>query len=217
MITIVDYDAGNIRSIVNMLRAIGVKSRVTGDAGEVRRADRLLLPGVGHFDHGMRALSARGLDEAMTERAVVQGKPLLGICLGAQLLTAGSEEGSEAGLGWIDGRTVAFDRARLDAALRVPHMGWADTWATRPSPLSDALESDARFYYVHSYHMVVDAPEQAILAARHGYEFTAGVMKGSVLGVQFHPEKSHAFGLALLRAFAAWQPATHAEQAKPAA
>jgi glutamine amidotransferase len=207
MITIVDYDAGNIRSIVNMLSQLGIKSRISGEPAEIETAERLILPGVGHFDYGMRNLAQRGLVEALNARVLGEGVPMLGICLGAQLLTRGSEEGELPGLGWIAARTVRFDRARMDARLRVPHMGWADTWASRESPLAKSIPADARFYYVHSYHIVCDEPEQAILAARHGYEFTAGVGRGNVLGVQFHPEKSHRFGAELLRAFSAWRPA----------
>jgi glutamine amidotransferase len=206
MITIVDYGAGNIRSIVNMLRALGIKSRVSGTPDEIATAERLILPGVGHFDHGMGELLERGLMAALERRVREEGIPILGICLGAQLLTRSSEEGALPGLGWIDGCTIRFDRARMGARLRVPHMGWADTWAMRDNPLLDGLSADARFYYVHSYHIVCDDPEQAIFGAHHGYDFISGVKRANVLGVQFHPEKSHRFGMQVLRNFAAWKP-----------
>lgn len=206
MITIVDYDTGNIRSIVNMLRALGVESRISGEPGQIATAERLILPGVGHFDHGMSELRKRGLVAPLERRVREEGMPILGICLGAQLLTRSSEEGSLPGLGWIDGRTVRFDRARMNARLRVPHMGWADTWAMRDNPLLEDASGDARFYYVHGYHIVCDDPAQAILGAHHGYDFISGVKRANVLGVQFHPEKSHRFGMRVLRNFAAWKP-----------
>lgn len=206
MITIVDYDAGNLKSIVNMLRVLGLKSETSGSAAGIASASRLILPGVGHFDFGMGELEKRGLVEALGKRVIEDGVPILGICLGAQLLTRGSEEGNRPGLGWIDASTRRFDKARLADHLRIPHMGWADTWAERPSPLDSAVAAGTRFYYVHSYHIVCEAPESSILAAAHGYAFTAGVQRGNILGVQFHPEKSHRFGMQILKAFAAWTP-----------
>jgi glutamine amidotransferase len=207
MVTIIDYDAGNIRSIVNMLRALGIKSQVSGDPDVIGEAERLILPGVGHFDHGMRALRSRGLLDVLNQRVVEAGIPILGICLGAQLLTQGSEEGTEPGLGWIEARTVAFDRPRLGQGLSVPHMGWADTWSLRDNPLTPGIPPDARFYYVHSYHLVCDHEENAILATHHGYDYTAAIQRANILGVQFHPEKSHRFGMNVLKSFLAWSPA----------
>jgi glutamine amidotransferase len=216
MITIVDYDAGNIRSIVNMLRVLGVASRISNDPAEIAAADRLILPGVGNFDYGMGELSRRGLINALRQRVLEDCTPILGICLGAQLLTGGSEEGRSLGLGWIAGRTVRFDRARMNSSLRVPHMGWADTWALRENPLFAGIPADARFYYVHSYHIVCEAPEQAILSARYGYDFTSGVQNRNILGVQFHPEKSHRYGMQLLRNFASWDPEGERRQSSTA-
>ena len=207
MITIIDYDTGNIKSIVNMLRAIGAPSRISSDAGEIATAEKLILPGVGHFDYGMAELEKRGLIAVLNKRVLEERVPILGICLGAQLLTRGSEEGVRPGLGWIDGKTVRFDRARMGPNLRVPHMGWADTWTGHDHPLTRGLPQDMRFYFVHSYHIVCDRPDQIMLQARHGYAFVAGVAHDNILGVQFHPEKSHRFGMAMLRNFVAWNPA----------
>lgn len=215
MITIIDYGAGNIRSIVNMLRSLSIKVAVADTPEAIRQATRLILPGVGHFDFGMSELENRGLVDALNARVLEARVPILGICLGAQLLTRSSEEGQRAGLGWIDARTVRFDKSRLPERLRIPHMGWSDTWAERPSAFSAAVTTDARFYYVHSYHLLCDAPEQSILAAQYGYPFTAAVQRDNIAGVQFHPEKSHRFGMQILKAFAAWQPgvvaAAHAQ------
>jgi imidazole glycerol-phosphate synthase subunit HisH len=209
MITIVDYDAGNIKSIVNMLRALGIASRISSDPAEIVKADKLVLPGVGHFDYGMKELLRRGLVAALNQRVVTDGIPLLGICLGAQLMMRGSAEGVEPGLGWVDGDTVAFDRRRLDRQLRVPHMGWAETRSQRDNPLQPGLAADARFYFVHSFHIVCDREENVLFKAEHGYEFVAGVRRANILGVQFHPEKSHRFGMQVLRNFGNWQPNAH--------
>lgn len=217
MITIVDYDAGNIRSIVNMLRTLGVRSRISNHPAEILEAERLILPGVGHFDYGMRNLIKRGLVDALAKRVLDDGVPILGICLGAQLLTRSSDEGDRLGLGWIEARTVRFDRTRMDARLRVPHMGWAETWSLRDNPMTCSIPDDARFYYVHSYHLVCDRDENALLAARHGYDFTAAIGQKNILGVQFHPEKSHRFGSAVLRSFSTWQPSFSAQARSDAA
>lgn len=201
MITIVDYDAGNPRSIINMLGYLGIRAELTGDPDKIARAERLILPGVGKFDWGMGRLHEKGLsaplDEAVTGRKV----PMLGICLGAQLLTRGSEEGELPGFGWVPARTVAFDRSRLDPALKVPHIGWADTeWmAGRRLTVPTA---DPRYYYVHSFHIQCDDPATELCRTVHGYGFTAGVERDNVFGVQFHPEKSLSFGMAVLQQFA---------------
>jgi glutamine amidotransferase len=215
MITIVDYGVGNIHSIVNMLRALGFKSRIAKDASEIGNAERLILPGVGHFDYGMRSLRSRGLVEALQQRVLGDGIPILGICLGAQLLTRGSEEGHEPGLSWIAGNTVAFDRARLGSSLRVPHMGWANTWQVRETPLTTALPADARFYYVHSFHLTCDNDDDAAFMAHHGYEFVAGFHRENILGVQFHPEKSHRFGMQIIRNFCTWKPRSRISDLMP--
>jgi imidazole glycerol-phosphate synthase subunit HisH len=212
LISIIDYNAGNIRSIVNMLRALGQASTIVTTPEQLASAEKLILPGVGHFDYGMRELTQRGLVDALTQRVMHDKIPLLGICLGAQLLMQSSEEGASAGLGWIAGRSVGFDKARLGTALRVPHMGWSDTWALRQHPLTRNMTEAARFYYVHSFHLQCDSPETALFMATHGYEFVAGVCSGSVAGVQFHPEKSHRFGMQILRNFIAWDPRSEADE-----
>lgn len=212
MIAIIDYGAGNIRSVLNMLKALGLKGRIVGNPDGLKGATRIILPGVGHFDHGMAGLADRGLIDPLTDLVVDQGLPCLGICLGAQLIGRGSEEGERPGLGWVPADVVAFDRTRMGSHLKVPHMGWAETWAAPGSTLPDgfapALPEDARFYYVHSFHLSCDDPQAAVLRAHHGYEFAAGVRQGNILGAQFHPEKSHRFGKAFLRAFTEWTPAS---------
>lgn len=215
MISIVDYGAGNIRSVQNMLHSIGARSEIASTPDAILAAKRLILPGVGHFDHGMSGLEERRLIPALNARVLRDGVPLLGICLGAQLIARQSDEGEHPGLGWIDADIVAFDRTRMDRPVPVPHMGWAETWAAPgasesgklPARFAAAIPADARYYFVHSFHFECDRSEMAVLRACHGYEFAAGVVEGNVLGVQFHPEKSHRFGKALLEAFIGWDPA----------
>lgn len=210
MIAVIDYGAGNIRSVLNMLKVLGYRARVVDTPDGVAEATHIILPGVGHFDHGMAELEARRLIDPLYLRVVDGGIPFLGICLGAQLIARGSAEGRRPGLGWIEADVVDFDRNRMSADLRVPHMGWAETWAAPcadlPEEIQTALPEDARFYYVHSFHLACDRPELAVLRAHHGYEFASGVRKSNILGVQFHPEKSHRFGKTFLKGFLNWIP-----------
>lgn len=205
MIVIVDYGLGNLRSIQNMLRRAGALSVISSDLAVLGQAEKLILPGVGHFQYGMEKLRERGLIEALNERALEAKVPVLGICLGAQLLGRGSEEGGAEGLGWIEMDTVAFDRSRLNGTERIPHMGWAETAHTGHF-LFEGQEEPPRFYYVHSFHLLCDDPAAVIATAHHGYRFASGVMQGNIMGVQFHPEKSHTFGLRLLKSFATMSP-----------
>lgn len=201
MITIVDYNAGNIKSIANMLAKIGVPMNVTSDCGAIENAEKLILPGVGHFDFGMRNLDKFGLVEPMRRAVLERNIPFLGICLGAQLITKSSEEGRLPGLGWVNATTVRFDRSRIGDRLRIPHMGWADTKSDKSNVLFDGFVETPRFYYVHSYHILCDDATEELCYAFHGYRFTSGVCRGNIFGVQFHPEKSHRYGLALLHSF----------------
>lgn len=202
MIVIVDYGVGNLNSVQNMLSRAGAASIISSDAVAIRSASRLILPGVGHFGFAMEALHERGLTDVLLECAGA-GMPLLGICLGAQLLGRGSEEADVPGLGLLPMETKRFDDSRLRHGEKVPHMGWA---ATRPvaknSPLLSGLDEASRFYYVHSFHFSCDDPGMVLCTAEHGYEFPAGVHRGNVAGVQFHPEKSHTFGRQFLQNFA---------------
>ena len=202
MIAIVDYGLGNLGSIQNMLFRSGIKSVITSNAGVIRDADKLILPGVGHFKFAMETLHARGLVDVLNERVLEARVPLLGICLGAQLLGRGSEEGGAAGLGFVPMDVVAFDRSRLVHGEKVPHMGWAET-AHTDCALFQGMGELPRFYYVHSFHFQCDDPQTVISTAEHGYRFASGVAHGDVLGVQYHPEKSHVFGQQLLKNFAA--------------
>lgn len=203
MITIVDYGAGNIGSVENMLRRLGIPAMRCSDADGLGPATHILLPGVGSFDRGMRLLRQRGLDKALTEAVVGRGVPLLGICLGMQLLADRSEEGNETGLGWIPGDVRRFRLDGLRVRLPIPHMGWNAVAPATDSPLARALPADARFYFVHSYHFEPHDAGHVLMRTTYGHEFASAVSRNNVYGVQFHPEKSHRFGMLLLQAFAA--------------
>jgi imidazole glycerol-phosphate synthase subunit HisH len=199
MIAIVDYGMGNLGSIRNMLRRVGVRSIVTGDPDQIAAAPKILLPGVGRFDAAMREIEDRGLREVLHRKAIEEAVPTLGICLGMQLLTRGSEEGNRPGLGWIDAQTYRFP---ADGRLKVPHMGWNAVAVTRESEFTAGLPADARFYFVHSYYVTTDWPSESVLTAEYGVTFTAALEARNIFGAQFHPEKSHKFGMQLLANFA---------------
>jgi imidazole glycerol-phosphate synthase subunit HisH len=203
-VVIVDYGVGNLGSIVNMLKKAGAEGVTSADPEVVRRASRLILAGVGAFDTGIRNLRERGLVELLDDR-VRAGVPVLGLCLGMQLLGHASEEGTLAGLGWINARARRFT-FHDQPSLKVPHMGWNTVTTVSPHPLLQDLGDDARFYFVHSYYMSCADPSLEIGRSRYGFDFCSVVAAGNVLGVQFHPEKSHKFGMALLRNFIHFVP-----------
>lgn len=200
MITIIDYGAGNIGSVLNMIRHVGGQAEVTGDASGVLGAKKILLPGVGSFDNAMTRLAGLGLVEPLNARAQ-SGVPFLGICLGMQLLANESEEGCMAGLGLIPGRVRRFRFEREAAKLKIPHMGWNRVAPIHANPLGQGLEEAARFYFVHSYYFECERDEDVLFRSVYGHEFTSGVQRGNVMGVQFHPEKSHRYGMQLFRNF----------------
>lgn len=203
MITIVDYGMGNLGSIANMLRKIGVASRICRGPDQISDAEKLILPGVGAFDAAMMRINEGGLREVLDRKALVERVPVLGICLGMQLLTRGSEEGCIPGLGWIPAETFAF-RNRVDSRLKVPHMGWNIVEVKDESLLTRDFGAmvEPRFYFVHSYFVRCDDAAHCVLQTTYGVTFDSGVQSGNVFGVQFHPEKSHRFGMKLLANFA---------------
>jgi glutamine amidotransferase len=185
-----------------MLRRAGHPSTVTGDPAALRQASKLILPGVGAFDSGMRSLEERGLRPVLEERRAA-GVPVLGICLGMQLMARGSEEGSLPGLGWVDADCVRFPAEADGKRLRIPHMGWNVARPRKASPLLEGLDPEPRFYFVHAFHLRLARPADLLLEAVHGHPFPAAFEAGNLLGVQFHPEKSHRHGMRLLGNFAA--------------
>lgn len=202
MVVIIDYEVGNLTSIKKMLKKVGCPdAMISGRVEDIEKATKLILPGVGHFDYGMKQLKGSGLLEALNKRVLVDKVPILGICLGAQLLTKGSEEGIEKGLGWIDAETVKFNSNKLSSNLKIPNMGWTDVVYKKEAALFKDMPSDSRFYFVHTYHMVCNQREDIAVTATYGYEFTAGFIKDNIIGMQFHPEKSHKYGMQFLRNF----------------
>lgn len=199
MITIVDYGMGNLGSILNMFRRIGVDAEITCDITVIERAGKILLPGVGSFDAAMANISQRNLREILDYKAVQERVPILGICLGMQLLTCSSEEGILPGFGWISATTHRFPSI---PGLKIPHMGWNVVTPTQNNPLTEGLPPDTRFYFVHSYYVKVDDEQDSILKTHYGLTFDAAISHGNIYGAQFHPEKSHKFGMSLLANFA---------------
>lgn len=204
-VALVDYGAGNLHSVHNALKAAGATVRVTDDANAVRAADRIVLPGVGAFKacaDGLRAVP--GMVEAMRERVAIGGAPFLGICVGMQLLAdRGLEFGSHTGLGWISGEVRLIEPT--DRAIKVPHMGWNDV-ALLPHARNHEVIEGGEAYYLHSYHFAVDDPADIAAMTDHGEGLVAAVARDNILGVQFHPEKSQAYGIALLERFLEWAP-----------
>jgi glutamine amidotransferase len=205
MISVLEYGVGNVGSILNMIRRAGHECEPVSSAEGVAAAERLILPGVGSFDFGMRALSERNLVEPIKEAVRFRGMPLLGVCLGMQMLCEGSDEGLLPGLGFIAGRCRRF-LSTPEHPLKVPHMGWSPIRPTRDHPLLTDLAPRSRFYFVHSFHAVCTDPADRLAAADYGIEFSAMISRGSVVGAQFHPEKSHRFGMAMLSRFAELSP-----------
>lgn len=199
MVGIINYGLGNLGSIQNMLKVIGEKSVISSDTDELDKCDRFILPGVGAFDAGMSKLNESGLTEFVKGKALVDKKPILGICLGMQLLGRRSEEGRLSGLGVIPFDNVRFKLKGTD--LKVPHMGWDIVEYKQDSPLIKNLEGIQRYYFVHSYHAQCDSQAYVLMTCDYGYEFVASVIKDNIMGVQFHPEKSHNYGMALLENF----------------
>lgn len=200
-LVVVSFGMGNTGSVVNMLRRIGVDAVVSGDPAIVASADRLILPGVGAFDAAMRNLDTSGLRQALDQRVAADGVPVLGICLGMQLLAEHGDEGGVAGLAWLPGRVERLAGVAPDGAqLPLPHIGWSTLSVHRPSPLLAGLAAEDRFYFVHSFHHRA-REEHLVASASHGEPFAAVVSRGNIHGVQFHPEKSHRPGLRLLENF----------------
>ncbi len=201
MIVVVDYGLGNLNSIVNMIKKAGGVVRISSHAEEIRKATQLILPGVGAFDNGMKNLHDRGIAPVLNEMVMDAGTPVLGICLGMQLMTRASEEGSLPGLGWFEAETRKFCLDGLSQRLKVPNMGWRSVRPWKEENIFKQFTELPSFYFVHSYHCVCARREDILASAHYGYEFCCGIHRNNIWGVQFHPEKSHKFGLALLTSF----------------
>jgi imidazole glycerol-phosphate synthase subunit HisH len=198
MITIVDYGMGNLGSIENMFKRIGVPAQISDDVASLERARKILLPGVGAFDSAMRRINESGLRGVLDHKALKERIPIMGICLGMQLLTRSSEEGQLPGLGWFAAETRRFPD---NLGLKVPHMGWNVATPAHASALTDGLAPDSRYYFVHSYYVKADDPGDSLQTTHYGITFDAVVGRGNLYGAQFHPEKSHKFGMRFLANF----------------
>jgi glutamine amidotransferase len=200
MITIIDYKTGNLGSIRNILKRIGEESVVTSDRDEIAKSTKIILPGVGSFDTGMRNLMELDLVGILNQKVQTEKIPVLGICLGMQLLSEGSEEGSHKGLGWIKGETRRFNFMN-STEYKIPHMGWNFIQQHKESNLFKDMFSDARFYFVHAFYFKANDLSDVLTTTNYEIEFTSAVEQGNIIGVQFHPEKSHKFGMKLLKNF----------------
>lgn len=200
-LVIVDYGLGNLGSIQNMLKYLGHASTVSRDPEAIVSADKLILPGVGAFDNGMENIASSGIRPALDRRVQEDRRPILGICLGMQLMTQGSQEGIQPGLGYIDAETVMFEPGAGKGHLKVPHIGWNTIKRSKKHPLTDGLDKETRFYFVHSYHVRCREPGDVLLTTHYGLDFCSAFQRGNIMGVQFHPEKSHRFGMRLLKNF----------------
>ena len=202
MIHIVDYGLGNIQAFLTVFKRLGVEAVRAQSAVDLEGASKLILPGVGAFDHAMALLDQSGMRPALQALVLNDKVPVLGICVGMQILATSSEEGALAGLGWVPGRVRSFRSKQRSAGLPLPHMGWNDVQPKSGSHIFSGLEAEARFYFLHSYFFECDDPAYVAATASYGVDFCCAVSAGNVHGVQFHPEKSHHFGAQLLKNFA---------------
>jgi glutamine amidotransferase len=201
MIVVIDYGMCNLGSIANMLRKVGAQPVMSADPAIVEKATKLILPGVGAFDNGMRRLHESGLVDLLTSKVMQDKTPILGLCLGMQLFSRRSDEGVDPGLGWIDAHTEKFSFAPGPDSLKIPHMGWNAVHVERTNPLWEDMYEDPMFYFVHSYHVVCHDAADVSATTDYGVTFTSSVARGNIFGTQFHPEKSHKFGMRLFTNF----------------
>jgi len=198
MITLIDYGMGNLGSLENMIKKVGGEARITSDPEVLLNSEKLILPGVGHFDHAMKKIKESGIFDALNVVVKKKKRPLLAICLGAQLVTGSSEEGTEKGFGWVKGKTVKF---QLDKKYRIPHMGWNDVEIKKKSHLFKDIPNEPCFYFVHSFHLTVENREDILTETEYGYCFTSAIEHENIFALQYHPEKSHKFGMSVMKNF----------------
>ena len=201
MIGIVDYGLGNISAFANIFHKVNAPFTLAKTAAELRVADRIVLPGVGSFDYAMKLLDDSGMRDALDAKVLEEKTPVIGVCVGMQMMATVSEEGSRPGLGWIDGEVKKFIE-RPEHAVRIPHMGWNNAAPVREHPLLDGLDDESRFYFLHSYYFACRRTDDVLATTEYDGRFTCAVAHENIFGVQFHPEKSHRWGSRLLENFA---------------
>lgn len=199
MIVIIDYGMGNLGSIYNMIKKLGYNSVISSDIELIQQATKLVLPGVGAFDNGINNLNKYGIVPVLEKQVIEKKVPILGICLGMQLLTNSSEEGNCKGLGWINASTIRFKFE--DSKMKVPHMGWNYVNIVRNNELFNDNTNESRFYFVHSYYVVCHSPNDVVTTTKYGHDFTSSFQHENIYGTQFHPEKSHKFGMKIFENF----------------
>lgn len=201
MITIIDIGMGNLGSILNMLKYLKIKAIISSDKNDIHAAEKLLLPGVGSFDNAMNSLNKMNIVSLLEERVLDEKIPILGICLGIQLFTQKSEEGRLPGLGWMNADTVRFKIEKSSSDLKIPHMGWNLVKPARMNTLFKDMNGEMKFYFVHSYHVKCRNAEDILGTTKYGIEFVSAIQKNNIYGTQFHPEKSHKYGMKILKNF----------------
>ena len=201
MIAIIDYGVGNIRAFANIYKKLDVPLKIAKRAEDLENVEKLILPGVGAFDHAISQLEASGMRQTLDHLVLERGLPVIGICVGMQMLAKSSDEGKLPGLGWIDASVKKFDESKIRFKTHLPHMGWNDIALVKENKLLAGLEKNAKFYFLHSYYFDCNANNDVIATSDYGIEFSCAVNKGNIYGVQFHPEKSHEFGIQLLKNF----------------
>lgn len=203
-VVVIDYGLGNLGSIANIVKKVGGTPVISDNPKDIESAEKLILPGVGAFDNGMRNLNDSGLKSVIENKVMIEETPILGICLGMQLMTNSSEEGVLDGLGWIDAITVKFDFSSHEVMPRVPHMGWNTISKKKPHKMVEGFdESSSRFYFVHSYYVKCNNEQDILLTCNYHQSFAASFQKNNIIGVQFHPEKSHKYGAIMFKNFLA--------------
>lgn len=202
MITIIDYGLGNIKAFVNVYERLNVSVSIAKTEDDLKASTKIILPGVGTFDHAMRKLNNSGMRETIDYLVLEQKLPILGICVGMQILSRSSEEGKLPGLGWINGTVKKFNSSGLDSKIQLPHMGWNTIHSNKSNPLLINLNRDSRFYFLHSYYFRCDSQHDTIASTEYSIRFASAINNKNIYGVQFHPEKSHQWGIQLLKNFA---------------
>jgi glutamine amidotransferase len=202
MISIIDYGVGNVKAFLNIYKKLGHCAELVSNVDQLEESKKLILPGVGHFDYAMRKFQDSGLFEKVNYLVLEKEVPVVGVCVGMQMMARRSDEGSESGLGWLHADVVKFDVTKIKFKPHLPHMGWNDVKINHPNNILNGFPLKSKFYFLHSYYMVCDHPEDIVAEADYGVKFTCIVNHENIYGIQCHPEKSHGFGVQFLDNFA---------------